>query len=167
MLHHPCHPSGSLENWVRDHSFRDRIQQLSTSSSALYAQTLAQRGKLEQAIQAASIRAQRTGDIQSYSDMSNWYLKLKKYENAVPILMELRKTRAKEADFDCKLGYAWENLKDSSKALGFFEQCKLKSQGIETQAKIFNFARQKVLQLSGTLKSPAMKTPSRPRPEKP
>jgi tetratricopeptide (TPR) repeat protein len=140
-----------LEKWeVAENAFikAERLEQSITIKAPLYATTLAQRGKLEQAIQAANVRAQRTGDLRSYADLSNWYLELKKYASAIPILMELRKVQKKEPDFDCKLGYAWEKLEKSTKALKFFKQCEQKAEGVEVRKQVFEFAQNKVRALT-------------------
>ena len=140
-----------LEKWeVAENAFikAERLEQSITVKAPLYATTLARRGKLEQAVQAANVRAQRTGDLRSYADLSSWYLELKKYASAIPILMELRKVQAKEPDFDCKLGYAWEKLDKATKALEFFKQCEQKAKGVEARKQVFDFAQNKVRALT-------------------
>lgn len=140
-----------LKKWeVAENAFikAERLEQSITAKAPLYATTLARRGKLEQAIQAANVRAQRTGDLRSYVDLSDWYLELKKYATAIPILMELRKVQDKEADFDCKLGYAWEKLDRLAKALEFFKQCEQKSKGVQARKQVFEFAQNKVRALT-------------------
>ena len=74
----------------------------SAKINALYATVLAKRGRIADALQAAATRAQATGDPASYLQMGNWYLDLKKYEQAAIVFNQLSRTNDKESEYDCK-----------------------------------------------------------------
>lgn len=110
----------------------------------LYAKALATNQKLAPAIGFYTRYYEQTGDLDAYNELGMIYLRAQQFERAVAVFRDLRRTWGQNPEVECRLGFAYESLKQLPPALGAFQRCARKAQGQEQYERTFTAANAKI-----------------------
>ena len=104
--------------------------------------------KLAPAIKLYTRFYEKTGDWDAYNELGLIYLRVKQYEKAIGIFRDLRRGWPENADVECRLGFAYEAIKQIRPALAAFQRCVRKAEGREEFKRTHGAAVQKVQTLT-------------------
>ena len=114
----------------------------------LYAKALQMNQKLAPAIGFYTRYYEKTGDWEAYNELGLIYLRVKQYDKAVSIFRDLRRAWQENADVECRLGWAYESMKQHPPALAAFQRCAKKAEGREEFKRTHGAAIAKVAELA-------------------